>query len=125
MAAAPALELPRVHPARMERKTCRSKESDYFIHANPLRPVRVVVLVIVVVVVGVVVLVAVAVDVVFLCRFRKSMNRIIAVLVHSVDKKSSKFPKTLCKTPASHVPTTHDVRQRSTMTPHVTRASHP
>ena len=30
---------------------------------------------------------------------------------------SSKFPKTLCKTPASHVPATRDVPQRSTMTP--------
>ena len=40
VAAATALELARMHPARVERKTYRSKEQRFFIHVNPLRPAR-------------------------------------------------------------------------------------
>ena len=41
VAAAPALELPRVQPARVGRKTHRSKEKRCFCHhANPVRPAR-------------------------------------------------------------------------------------
>ena len=47
----------------------------------------------------------------------KAMNRIIAVLAHSVDKNQASFPQRSARHPASHVPVTRNVPQRSTMTP--------